>query len=168
MKKILLISLIMLFVIPAFCQKLSKEEKAAIAKAAYEKALTSIQSRSFVLVPSQYTDRDGAIQPNTDNSEFFSVEGKDIFIQGRIVCNNNYTNIAEATEYDCTVDKKGNIKLRIIVLGRQIKGTYNFNLRANSNVANVIYTPPTGGTKKFSGEIVPLAEASYNKRSNPM
>ena len=53
MKKIILVMLAMVFALPSFAQKLSKEEKAAIAKAQYEAAVNAINAKAWVLVPSQ-------------------------------------------------------------------------------------------------------------------
>lgn len=168
MRKFLLISLILLTAVPLAAQKQSKEEKAAIAKAAHDTAVKCIEGNSFVIVPSSYTDKDGIIEPNTDNSNFISYETKNLFMQGNIVCDNKYTNIAEASEYVITFDKKGNLRLRIVVIGRMIRGTYVISIRANTNMADVIFTPQSGTTRKFSGPVVPLNTVNYNKRSNPM
>ena len=54
MKKIILIALAMVFALPSFAQKLSKEEKAAIAKAQYEAAVNALNAKAWVIVPSQY------------------------------------------------------------------------------------------------------------------
>lgn len=170
MKKTLLILLILFTVTPiiSVAQKQTKEEKAAIARAAYDVAVKCVDAKDFVIVPSSYTDKEGMIEANTDNSNFLSFETKKLFLQGDIVCDNRYTNIAEATEYIPSFDKKGNLRLRIVVMGRMVKGTYIISMRSNDNMADVIFTPQSGVTRKFSGPIVPLNAANYNKRSNPM
>lgn len=168
MKKIVFMLLVMLVTLPLAAQKMTKAEKEAAAKAAHEAAVKSVESRAFVIVPSSYTLSDGMIENNIDNANFLSCEGKNLFAQGRIVCNNTYTNIVEATEYTPTFDKKGNMKLRIVVTGRMLKGTYLISMRNNTNMADVIFTPQTGDTRKFTGPIVPLKSASYTKRSSPI
>ncbi len=168
MKKSILMLLAILLSLPIMAQKLSKEEKAARAKAAYEAAVTGINARAWVLVPSSYTASDGMIENNINNDNFISCEGKNLFAQGRIVCDNNYTNILEDSEYSVNTDKKGNVKIRIVVTGRMMKGTYNITMRNNNNIADVIFTQSTGSTLRFTGPIVPLKGASYNKRSNPI
>ena len=170
MKKILLVLLAFCIALPSFGQKLSKEEREAAAKAANTAALDAVKAKAFVLVPTTYTEdaADGTISDNTDNSNFFSCEGENCFAQGVICCDNRYTNICEPTEYSMNIDKKGNMKLRIVVSGRMLKGTYTFSMRHNTNHADVIFSPQNGTTRKFSGPIVPLKEANYNKRSNPM
>ncbi len=170
MKKIISLAFMMLLAVaPVFAQKLSKEEKAARAKAQYESAVQCIEGRNFVIVPTQYMDSDNVLQTNNDNARFFSCEGKQFFIQGAICGGDNNTPyVAEDTEYTVTKDKKGNIKLRILVNGRKVRGTYTISVRTSGNFADVIYTPPTGSVRKFSGPLVPVKEANYNKRSNPM
>ncbi len=168
MKKSLLILSVMLVTLPLAAQKLSKEEKAAAAKAAYSVAVESVKSRNFVIVPSSYTQKDGLIETNIDNANFLSCEGNDLFAQGLIVCDNKYTNILDAAEYTPVFDKKGNMKLRIVVIGRMMRGTYSISMRNNTNIADVIFTPQSGETRKFSGPLVPLRSANYNKRANPI
>lgn len=161
--------LVMLLALPMAAQKLSKEEKAALAKAQYEKALDAINSNNFVIVPASYQNSDGDVETNTDNSNLLLVQGKQVFLQGRIVCDNSYNNVAEATEYDVNVDKKGNIRLKMIVQGRMVKGTYTISVRNNGNNADVIFNPQSGGTtRRFTGPVTPPSETSYNKRANPM
>lgn len=170
MKRIISLTLmLMLAVFPSFGQKLTKEEKAARAKAQYESAVKCIEGRNFVIVPTQYLDSENVLQTNNDNSRFFECMGNQFYIQGAICGGNNNTPyVAEASEYDVKFDKKGNIKLRIILVGRMIRGTYSITIRNSGNFADVIYTPPTGSVRKFSGPLVSVKEASYNKRSNPM
>lgn len=168
MKKLLLILLTLSFALPVCAQKLSKEERAAQAKAANAMAVESVNARAFVIVPSSYTESDGMIADNIDNANFISCEGANLFAQGMICCGNKYTNITEITEYSVNIDKKGNLKLRIVVSGRMLKGTYNITMRSNGNIADVIFMPQGGTTRKFTGPVVPLKGASYNKRSNPM
>lgn len=168
MKKVLVFILTLFVTLPMFSQKLSKEEKAALAKEQYESAIQAINDKAFVLIPSSYIDENGIDQALTDNSIFISYEKTKMYMQGLRVCDNNYTNVAEVTEYLPKIDKKGNLKLRIVVMGRMIKGTYTISMRRNGNIADVIFAPANGTTRKFQGPIVPLNGASYIKRANPM
>lgn len=170
MNKKIILSLISLLicVTPIWAQKLSKEEKAAKAKMEYDNAIKAVEERAFAIVASSYTDSDGIIESNTDNTNFFSCEGEDFFMQGKIVCDNDKTNIAKAIEYTPTYNKKGNLRLSIIVSGRMIQGTYVISVRANTNMADVIFTPQSGTVRKFSGALLPLKEADYYKRSSPI
>ena len=169
MKRLVILTIFALCALPLFGQKMTKEERAAAAQVRYDAALESINSRTFVLVPSEWTDPDGEVVSNDNNSIFLSVEGDDIFGQGRCVTDNNNDNVAEATKYDVTVDKKGNVKLTMTVSGRMWKGTYKITMRKGDNLADVIFDPGgSGTTRRFHGPIVPLVGASYNKHSHPM
>ncbi|MDO4735657.1 MAG: hypothetical protein Q4B21_01380, partial [Bacteroidia bacterium] len=160
MKKSILLAMVMMLVMPLFAQKLSKEEKAAIAKAKNEAAMAAINSKAWVLVPSSYTQKDGMIASNIDNSEFISCEGDYMYAQGRIVCDNSYTNQLTPTAYEPKLDKKGNLRFSITVSGRMMRGSYTISMRGNTDNADVIFTPNKGDAKRFSGKIVPLKQAS--------
>lgn len=169
MKKLVILALFACCALPLFGQKMTKEERAAAAQARYEVALAAINAKAFVLVPSEWTDPDGEVQSNDNNSIFLSVEGEQIFGQGRCITDNNQDNVAEATKYEVIVDKKGNVKLIMVVQGRMWKGTYTINMRKGDNQADVIFNPGgSGTTRRFHGPIVPLGEASYNKHAHPV
>ena len=153
MKRSVLILLAMLMVVPSFAQKMSKAEKAAAAKLAYDAAVESINNKTWVIVPDTYALSNGDFETNIDNSNFLSCENGDCFSQGAIVCDNSYTNVSTPSEYTVNTDKKGNVTIRVVVNG--------------NNKADVIFNPTKGTTRRFSGPIVPLAGASYNKRANP-
>ena len=169
MKKIILIALAMVFALPSFAQKLSKEEKAAIAKAQYESAVNALNAKAWVIVPSQYQKSDGTLESNVDPAIFVSCENDKMIVQGYIVGGSNKDSyLVEFKDYAPTVDKKGNLKMRLVVNGRMMRGTYQITMRNNTNVADVIFTPAGKSPMKFQGPIVPLAGANYYKRSNPM
>ena len=169
MKKIILIVLAMVLALPSFAQKLSKEEKAAMAKAQNESAIAAINSKAWVIVPSQYQKSDGTLESNVDPAIFVACEGDKMTVQGYIVGGSNSQGyLVEFKEYEPTIDKKGNLKMRLVVNGRMMRGIYQITLRNNTNVADVIFTPNGKSPLKFQGPIVPLAGANYYKRSNPM
>ena len=123
MRKFLLILVAAMLVVPAFAQKMTKEEKAAAAKLAYEAAIESINNKSWVIVPEYYTTQSGEFESNSNNDNFLSCEGEDCFSQGYICCDNDKTNIATPTEYDVKIDEKGNVRMRSVVNGRCWRGT---------------------------------------------
>ena len=169
MKRILLLAALALCALPLLGQKLSKEERAAAGQARYDAALAAINAKTWVLVPSEYTNPDGEMETNDDNSVFLSFEGGNVFGQGRCVTDNTQNNIGEATKYDVNVDKKCNVKITMIVSGRMWRGTYKISMRKGDNEADVIFNPGgSGTTRRFHGPIVPLAGADYNKVSNPI
>lgn len=170
MKKILILALALVFVLPSFAQKLTKEEKAAQQKALYETMVKALEENDWAIVPSSYTDSDGISEQLTDNGIFISYEKKNMFMQGLRVCGNSYTNIAEVKDIEFNKDKKGNIKNVIIrVQGRHIQGTYKITLPKvdNGNIVDVIFTPSSGTTRKFQGPLVPSRVAGFYKKSNP-
>lgn len=170
MKKILILALALVFVLPSFAQKLTKEEKAAQQKALYETMVKALEENDWAIVPSSYTDSDGISEQLTDNGIFISYEKKNMFMQGLRVCGNSYTNIAEVKDIEFNKDKKGNIKNVIIrVQGRHIQGTYKITLPKvdNGNIVDVIFTPSSGTTRKFQGPLVPSKVAGFYKKSNP-
>lgn len=169
MKKILVIMLALLVAVPSMAQKLSKEEKAAMAKALNQSAMDAINAKAWVLVPSQYQKSDGTLESNVDPAIFVACEGDKMTIQGYICGgSNNQGYLVEFKDYTPTIDKKGNLKMRLVVNGRMMRGTYQITLRNNTNVADVIYTPSGKSAMKFQGPIVPLKGANYYKRSNPI
>lgn len=169
MKKLIILTLFACCALPLFGQKMTKEEKAAAAQARYEAALEAMNTRAFVLVPSEWTDPDGEVQSNDNNSIFLSVEGEEVFGQGRCVTDNNQDNVAETTRYEVNVDKKGNVKLIMVVSGRMWKGTYTINMRKGDNQADVIFNPGgSGTTRRFHGPVVPQVGASYTKHAHPV
>lgn len=169
MRKGLVILLAMLLVVPAFAQKKSKEEKEAEAKAMYEMALECINNKDWVIVPSSYTSLDGTFESNIEDTYFLSAEKTGFYSQGSFVCGNGYTNICrEPSEYDVKIDKKGNIKLRLVVNGDYWKGTYVISVNPKrGNEADVIFNAQGSSSRRFSGPIVPVAGARYTKRSSP-
>ncbi|MCI1778366.1 MAG: hypothetical protein LKI53_00220 [Bacteroidales bacterium] len=168
MKKLLLILCAFMIAMPNYAQKLSKAEKKAAEQKAHDKAAEYIKAKDFIIVPASYEDGDGIMQSNTNNSNFLLCQMKTMYAQGSIVCGNSYTNQVEATEFLPKFDKKGNLRLSIVVSGRMLRGTYTISMRHNSNMADVIFTPINGKTRKFRGPVESPKEASYNKRSNPI
>ena len=168
MKRILFIALFAICALPLFGQKMTKEEKAAAAQARYEAALESINAKTFVIIPSEYLTADGEAVSNIDNNVFLSSEGEQAFGQGACVTDNTYDNVAEISSYEVSVDKKGNVKLLMTVSGRMWRGTYMISMRKGDNVADVIFNPANGTTRRFTGPVVPVVGSDYNKRTHPI
>ena len=80
MKKALLFAAAILMMVPSFAQKMSKEEKAALAKAQYEGAVQVINEKNWVIIPDTYDTEDG-IENNTRNDNFLSCEKGMMFSQ---------------------------------------------------------------------------------------
>ena len=170
MKRIIILVALALCALPLFGQKLSKEEKAAQAQARYEAALAAFNDKAWVLVPLEYTTPDGLVETNSNNSYFLSYERDKVLGRGWFIVDNRENNVAEVTKYEVKVDKKGNVKVTMSVLGRMWKGTYKISMRKGDNQAEVTYTPVGNGKSflRFQGPIEPLASADYQKMANPI
>ena len=106
MKKIILVMLAMVLALPSFAQKLSKEEKAALAKAQNESAVTALNAKAWVLVPSQYQKSDGTLESNVDPAIFVACEGDKMIVQGYICGgSNSQSYLVEFKDYTPTIDK---------------------------------------------------------------
>lgn len=171
MKKLAIIAAaLVLCALPLFGQKQSKEERAAEAQARYEAALQALNDKAWVLVPTEYTTPDGFMETNTSNSLYLTYERDMAYGRGRFITDNAENNMGEVTKYDVNVDKKGNVKVVMTVLGRMWKGTYKISMRKGDNNAEVTFTPSGNGKsfRRFQGPIEPLAGANYQKIANPI
>lgn len=164
MKRILLsLFLITAVIINATAQN-KKAEREAIAQAKFEKALAALNDKDYVIIVGTYDKGGGNFETNTDNSVFISYEKEDVFIQGQIIADNNHTNKLSVSEFKQTTDKKGNVKSTMQLRGNLINAKLEITLRKGGGLADVIITPTKGGTKRFSGELVPRSESNYFKR----
>jgi len=166
MKRFFLVSILSIAVFSIGYSQ-SKAEKEAAALALFESAKAAIESKDFVIVPDSYEKEDGTMETNTDNSHFLAYEGGQyLFLQGSIVCNNNYTNKTTVNSFEQKIDKKGNLSVLMQISGSQVNARVEIMVRKGTNYAEVIITPSNGKTKTFSGEIVPRSKAKYYKKSN--
>ncbi len=168
MKRFLILAVALMVALPTFAQKLSKEEKAAQAKALNETAIKAIEDNDWAIVPTSYIDADGVDNQLTDNAIFISFEKTQFFAQGARVCGDGRTLVAEIKDFDKKIDKKGNLKMSFNVVGRYIQGKYQVTMKNNGNVADVIFTPTSGTVRKFQGPILPSKAAGFYKKSSPM
>lgn len=141
-----------------------KADKEAAAKAQFEKAVAAIEAKDFVIIVDTYESYTRTIESNTDVTNFLSFEKESVFLQDSIVSGNAYTNKVTVSDYNQATDKKGNLKIVMHVKGSFINAKIEISMKNGGNYANVIVTPSTGKTKRFSGEIVPRAESKYFKR----
>jgi len=166
MRKILVfVLLISCVAVTGFSQN-KKAEKEAAAKLLFEKAIAAVESKDFVIVVDSYESSDGSINTNVDEANFLSYEGEFVYLQGMIVASNSYTNKTVVSDYRQVTDKKGNIRIEMKVTGSAITAKVEIFLRKDGNYADVIVIPTKGNTRRFSGEIIPRAQATYYKRPN--
>lgn len=170
MKNIILLLIASFITISLSAQKLSKEERLARDKAIYEEALSSINAKAFVIIPTSYTSTSGnnEIEENTDLSNFLLFEGNNVITQGKIISDINEIIKGEIVDYSEKVDKKGNVRLSVKVNGRLLKGNFTINLRVNSDVVDVIFVPQNGSTRKFTGPVQAKSKSNFIKRGNPI
>lgn len=141
-----------------------KAEREAAALAAFEKALTTIESKDYVIIVGTY-QTGGMFNDNTDNANFMAFENDHIILQGAIIADNNNTNKLTVSDYNQTTDKKGNIRISFQAKGLLINARVEMSLKKSAgNVADVIITPTKGEVKRFNGEIVPKAQSKYFRR----
>ena len=161
-----------LFLIVAFfCAALTvsnaqnkKAEKEAAAKAQFEKAVAAIDARDFVIIVDTYEAGDRNIETNTDDGNFMSCEKEFVFLQGKIVAGNTYTNKCSMSDFKSSTDKKGNMRVEIQCKGSFVSAKIEIFMKKSGNYADVIITPVSGEVKRFSGEVIPRAESKYFKR----
>ena len=164
MRKIfLIVGLIGITLTASFAQN-KKADKEAAAAAQFEKAVAAIEAKDFVIIVDAYESASGTIETNSDDANFLSYEKEFVFMQGKIVAGNTYTNKVSVTDYKKTADKKGNIKIEMQCKGAFVNAKVEIAMKKGGNYADVIVTPSTGDTKRFSGEVIPKAQSKYFKR----
>jgi hypothetical protein len=165
MKRVILsLCFISAALISSFAQN-KKAERDAAALVKFEKAVTAIEAKDFVIIVDSYETGNGIFENNTDNSIFFSYEKEFVFLQGQIIAGNGNTNKLTVSDYNQVTDKKGNIKINMQVRGFFITAKVEILLKKGSNSADVILTPTKGSSKRFSGEVIPRGESKYFKRT---
>jgi Ni,Fe-hydrogenase maturation factor len=151
-------------------RKAAKEAKTAAkvaeANAKFVKAVAAIDAKNFVIIVDYYkANGTGQVLSNTDKTNFFSYEKENAFVQGVIFFGETYpsSHKLDVSNYTQVVDKKGNIKIQMIVQGTMTRGRVEIFLKKGDNFADVIYTM-RGFKVRYSGEIIPTAESDYFKR----
>lgn len=167
MKKLFVLLVATLMVLPLFAQ--TKEEKEAEAKALYELAKDAVESKDWIIIPTEITNAEGRVSDNNDASIFIVYEKTgEMYLQGWSICGNSDTNFVEVKDYKVKYNKKGDITVMFSVLGRKVRGSYIIRIRHDGNQADVTFTPGTQEVtvKRFSGPLVRSGQANYFKRSN--
>lgn len=172
MKRILLlVGIVAIFTSITFAQSSKAEKKAAKeaeGNAKFERALAAIEAKDFVIIVDYYhSNRMGVTIQNLDNSNFFSYERQNAFVQGVIFFGENYPNShkLDVSNYKHFVDKKGNVRVEMIVIGNMTRGRVEISMTKGNNYADVIYTMRDFKVR-YSGEVVPTALSKYIKGPN--
>ena len=166
MKKLLLIlCIISVTLISTFAQS-KKADKEAIALVQFEKALTAIESKDFVITPKSWI---GESEP-TYITRFLSYEKEYVTLQ-EIIPGERLANKLKVSEYNQTTDKKGNVKISMNVFGFYLNGKITISLKkANGNLAYVIISPYPKKTQYYRiwGELLPRSESNYRRLPGEM
>jgi hypothetical protein len=168
MKRILLS---LFFIGTAFLSSFAQNKKAerdSLAVVKFEKALTAVEAKNFVIIVDYYRTEAGSTEVNTDAANFLSYEKEFVYLQGQIVAENSNRNKLTVDDFSKSVDKKGNVQITLQVRGLLIIAKIEILLKKGGNYADVIITPTKGNVKRFSGEVVPTAESKYFKRAGEM
>ncbi|MDP3453357.1 MAG: DUF4251 domain-containing protein [Bacteroidales bacterium] len=166
MKRIIVTVLILVISLSFATAQNKKAEREAAGLALFEKAKAAIEAKDFVIVPDSYEKSDGTPETNNDEANFLMYEGDFVYLQGMIICSNSFTNRTTVSSINQKIDKRGNLSVEMQVSGSAITARIEIQMRKGSNYADVIVTPTKGNARKFSGEIVPKAQAKYYKRPN--
>lgn len=158
----LIIILLGLTLTTSFAQN-KKAEKEAAAKAQFDKAVAAIDAKDFVIIVDSYESGSGTFETNSDNANFISYEKDFVYMQGWLVGNNS-TYKMDVSDYKQSLDKKGSMKIEMQVRGSLISAKVEIFMKNGGNYADVLVSPSKGGTKRFSGEVIPRAESKYIKR----
>ncbi|MDP2336194.1 MAG: DUF4251 domain-containing protein [Bacteroidota bacterium] len=152
MKKIfLIVGLIGITLTVSFAQN-KKADKEAAAAAQFEKAVSAIEAKDFVIIVDAYESGSGTIETNSDDANFLSYEKEFVFMQGTIVAGNEYTNRVTVSDYKQTADKKGNIKIEMQCKGSFLTAKVEIRLKKGGNYADVIVTPTSRTISQKKGE----------------
>lgn len=167
MKRLFLLTLLVITSINLSSQSKSKAEKEAEGIALFNSAIAAIEAKDFATVPDLWESSSNSItEANTDDYNFIGFENGFLYLQGMIVASNSYTNKTTVKEMTNEFDKKGNYKVVMQVMGAALSARVEIFLKKGGNYAEFIVTPSKGVVRRFSGEIVHRAQSKYRKRAN--
>jgi len=161
MKKLLLIfCIISVVLIPSFAQSKMADKK-ALALAQFDKVLATIESKDFVITVNPSQIFFGSGEP-TYNTKFLSYENESVILQG-IIWGQNVPNKLKVSDYKQVMDKNGDFKISMYVLGFYLNGKIDISLKkTEGNVARVIISSYTNKShNRFWGRLLPRSESNY-------
>lgn len=159
-------------------RKLTKQERKAMQARVDSilnvRAVKAVTDTMFVLEADQVVFKYGHVAYVTSNTNFVKFDGDRAVVQvafnvpwsgfnglGGITVEGN------ASKYDVTTDKRGNIYIDASVSGRGISAQLMLTLMAGSNKATVTIIPNfNSGRITLEGSIVPLEDSSVFKGSS--
>lgn len=149
-------------------RKQMKAEQDALDRQAFEEARQAIEAREFVLEADQVVFKRGSSAYVSSNTNFVALEGDKAVVQVAFdipVSGPNglggVTVSGSASDYKQSVDKKGNIRVSMNVMGTGISARVYINLPNGSNQASVDVSPNFHSNRiTLNGKILPLSESN--------
>ena len=145
-----------------------KAEQDALDRQAFDEARQAIEAREFVLEADQVVFKRGSSAYVSSNTNFIAVQGNKAVVQVAFdipVSGPNglggVTVSGSASDYKQSVDKKGNIRVSMNVIGTGISAQVYINLPNGSNQASVDISPNFHSNRiSLRGELLPLSKAN--------
>lgn len=155
--------------------KAIKKEKKAAAAAENEKlfdaAVQALNDYSFVMEADKVEFKRGNFAYVSPTTNFVSLDGKHAIVQlsfntgragangiGGITVDGNASNISIKT------DKKGNVRLKMDVMGKAISATVEIKvMKGNNKAYATVYPNFSGNNISFTGVLLPANESSVYK-----
>lgn len=148
--------------------KQMKAEQDARDRLAFEEARKAIEAKEFVLEADQVSFKSGSTAHVSSNTNFVAVQGDKAVVQVAFdipVSGPNglggVTVSGSTSDYRQSVDKKGNIRVSMNVIGTGISAQVYINLPNGGNQASVDISPNFNSRRiTLRGELLPLSEGN--------
>jgi len=142
-------------------RKQMKAEQDARDRLAFEEARKAIEAKEFVLEADQVSFKSGSTAQVSSNTNFVVVQvAFDIPVSGPNGLG-GVTVSGSTSDYRQSVDKKGNIRVSMNVIGTGISAQVYINLPNGGNQASVDISPNFNSRRiTLRGELLPLSEGN--------
>lgn len=142
-------------------RKQMKAEQDARDRLAFEEARKAIEAKEFVLEADQVSFKSGSTAQVSSNTNFVAVQvAFDIPVSGPNGLG-GVTVSGSTSDYRQSVDKKGNIRVSMNVIGTGISAQVYINLPNGGNQASVDISPNFNSRRiTLRGELLPLSEGN--------
>ena len=142
-------------------RKQMKAEQDARDRLAFEEARKAVEAKEFVLEADQVSFKSGSTAHVSSNTNFAVVQvAFDIPVSGPNGLG-GVTVSGSTSDYRQSVDKKGNIRVSMNVIGTGISAQVYINLPNGGNQASVDISPNFNSRRiTLRGELLPLSEGN--------
>ena len=141
-------------------RKQMKAEQDARDRLAFEEARKAIEAKEFVLEADQVSFKSGSTAQVSSNTNFVVQVAFDIPVSGPNGLG-GVTVSGSTSDYRQSVDKKGNIRVSMNVIGTGISAQVYINLPNGGNQASVDISPNFNSRRiTLRGELLPLSEGN--------